>query len=220
MGKSAAQVKAGPHAEEGDVKRAAGHIKGMMTRRERKKEMTGREREIEWKLNEGVRRQEEGLRMWGDIGGGEESDGRESDGSSVEEDEMEIIAGERAEEDSEVEIIGHQRAPGIEEESDDEPIEHRRAPPAPRWMPKIEEEESDSDDDVPVRPSRKARWMPRIEEEDSENESSHDVPVTRRTNRRTARWRPIVEDEESDSETEVPLRRDPQYLRFRSQKVC
>jgi hypothetical protein len=66
VGKSAAEIKAGPHAEERYVRRAAAHLKGQATKRKKaeKDGKTKREREIEDKLEEGVRRQEAGLKMW------------------------------------------------------------------------------------------------------------------------------------------------------------
>ncbi|KAF1847093.1 uncharacterized protein K460DRAFT_279972 [Cucurbitaria berberidis CBS 394.84] len=63
LNKTVAEVKAGPHAEENDVKRAQGHLKGLQTRKNKKKVLTAREKEIEWKLREGARRQEMSLRM-------------------------------------------------------------------------------------------------------------------------------------------------------------
>ncbi|KAI1537432.1 hypothetical protein PtrSN001C_006116 [Pyrenophora tritici-repentis] len=53
IGKTAAHIKAGPFAEEQDVKKAAANLKGMQTRMNKKKEMTAREREVDEKLTEG-----------------------------------------------------------------------------------------------------------------------------------------------------------------------
>ncbi|KAH7067451.1 hypothetical protein BKA63DRAFT_582333 [Paraphoma chrysanthemicola] len=73
-GKSAAEVKAGPHAEAKDVRRAEGNLKGLATRNEKKAVKSKRQREMEEKLREGLRRQdakgkmcdsdEDGERVW------------------------------------------------------------------------------------------------------------------------------------------------------------
>lgn len=44
-GKSQAEIKAGPHADEADVRRAAGHLKGLKTRQSKRKGLTAREKE-------------------------------------------------------------------------------------------------------------------------------------------------------------------------------
>jgi hypothetical protein len=66
VGKSAAEVKAGPHAEEKDVSRVAANLKGLATKKRKKVGKTAREREIEAKLAEGLRRLKARLRMYDD----------------------------------------------------------------------------------------------------------------------------------------------------------
>jgi hypothetical protein len=66
VGKSAAEVKAGPHAEEKDVRRATANLKGLATKKRKKVGKTAREREIEAKLAEGLRRLKARLRMYDD----------------------------------------------------------------------------------------------------------------------------------------------------------
>jgi hypothetical protein len=63
VGKTAAEIKAGPYADEADVKKAASNLKGLETRRKKKKGLTGREAETEWKLREGLRRQGRRMKM-------------------------------------------------------------------------------------------------------------------------------------------------------------
>jgi hypothetical protein len=93
VGKTAAETKAGPHADEYDVKRAAAHLKGLQTKKNKKKVLTVREKEIEWKLKEGMRRQKAGLKMWdGEEDENESEEDSETDGSK-EESEDEVVAG-------------------------------------------------------------------------------------------------------------------------------
>jgi hypothetical protein len=66
VGKSTAEMKAGPHAEEKDVRRATANLKGQETKKRKKVGKTAREREIEAKLAEGLRRMKARLRMWDD----------------------------------------------------------------------------------------------------------------------------------------------------------
>lgn len=55
VGRTAAEIKAGPLADEQDVRRARAYLKGQETKRGRRKGLTGREKEIGWKLVEGLR---------------------------------------------------------------------------------------------------------------------------------------------------------------------
>ena len=64
------------------VKRAAAHLKGQQTKRDKKKGPTAREKEIEWKLREGLMRQEAVEKM-GDWESEEEDDGEEEDEKDV-----------------------------------------------------------------------------------------------------------------------------------------
>jgi hypothetical protein len=70
VGKSIPEVKAGPHVEEKDVRRAIAHLKGLATKKLKKTSKTAREKEIEHKLEEGLRRQEAGLPMHDGDGAG------------------------------------------------------------------------------------------------------------------------------------------------------
>ena len=62
MGKTIAEVKAGPHAEPRDAKRAIAHLKGQATKKLKKVNKTAKQRDIDHKLEEGLRRQEGGSR--------------------------------------------------------------------------------------------------------------------------------------------------------------
>jgi hypothetical protein len=90
-GKSAAEVKAGPRTEKKDVRRAAGHLKGLATKKEKKVEKSKRVREIESKLVEGLRRQERKEKMCDSDEEGERS-WSESDSDSASETELEEMA--------------------------------------------------------------------------------------------------------------------------------
>jgi hypothetical protein len=68
VGKSVAGVKAGPWADELDLKRAEARVKGCEMKREKQQKkkgrgMTKKEKEKEEKLKEGLRRQKAGLSM-------------------------------------------------------------------------------------------------------------------------------------------------------------
>jgi hypothetical protein len=111
VGKTAAEVKAGAHADEAMVKRAAAHLKCLQTKRDKKKGLTAHEKENEWKLKEGLRRQEAGEKM-GDWESGDEED---EDDLDMNEDE----GGDDHHDEKEIEDeggYGHQ----YEEMSDDE----------------------------------------------------------------------------------------------------
>ena len=69
--KSAAEVKAGPFVEERDAKRAEANIRGQQKMKSKKKGPTKREKQIDRKLEEELRRQEAGLEMYDDDGIGE-----------------------------------------------------------------------------------------------------------------------------------------------------
>ena len=67
-GLDAAEIRAGPHADDTDVNRARAVLKGTETRRRNRLEKTAgekskKEQEIDWKLEEGLRRQRLGLKM-------------------------------------------------------------------------------------------------------------------------------------------------------------
>ena len=94
LNKSPAEVKAGPHAEESDVKRATAQLKGLQTRKSKKKVPTARKKEIEWKLKEGMRRQKKGLKMYG-------TDSEETEGKSKEDDGSRVDGGATESEESE-----------------------------------------------------------------------------------------------------------------------
>jgi hypothetical protein len=91
-GNTAAEVKAGPHADESMVKKAAAHLKGPKTKTYKKKGQTAREKEIDWKLREGLRRQEAEEKMYDkdseDDENGSDSE-RDEDERESEEDEVE-----------------------------------------------------------------------------------------------------------------------------------
>lgn len=94
VNKTLAEIKAGPYADKRNIKRAVAMIKGLQTRKHKKKLPTAREREIEWKLREGTRRQEMGLRMWGADSETHES-GCDDDEDEEEEADMPIKRGVR-----------------------------------------------------------------------------------------------------------------------------
>lgn len=73
-GIDAAQVKAGPFATEVDVKKAQATLNGAETRRRNRLEKSQKQVRIDWKLQEGLRRQELGQKMY-------DSDGNGSDDS-------------------------------------------------------------------------------------------------------------------------------------------
>lgn len=90
VGKAAAEVKAGPHADKHDTKKAAAHVKGAKTKNNKKKGPTARKKQIAWKLEKGSRRQMNGERMWGwDSGEGNSGSESKSDTSEDEEDKQE-----------------------------------------------------------------------------------------------------------------------------------
>lgn len=62
-GKDAAQIRAGPLATQDEVKRAQAVLKGAETRWTRRPRKSQRKQEIDWKLEEGRRRQKHGLKM-------------------------------------------------------------------------------------------------------------------------------------------------------------
>ncbi|KNG52448.1 hypothetical protein DDE82_006296 [Stemphylium lycopersici] len=70
--KSVAEVKAGSFAEDCDVKRVEANIRGQQKKRSRKKRPTEREKQINEKLEEGLRRQKADLKMYDDDEGVEE----------------------------------------------------------------------------------------------------------------------------------------------------
>ncbi|KAF2825718.1 hypothetical protein CC86DRAFT_370637 [Ophiobolus disseminans] len=74
VGKSAVEIKAGPYAEPSDLKKAAASLKGLATKKSKKTCKTAKERDIENKLEEVLRRQEAGLPMCERDGDGEGSD--------------------------------------------------------------------------------------------------------------------------------------------------
>ncbi|KAF5846174.1 hypothetical protein GGP41_003618 [Bipolaris sorokiniana] len=89
MGKSRAEIKAGPWADEADVKVAEARMRGVETR---KKKRRGKgEREREWKLREGVRRAEEGEGSEDDEH--EKMEDEEEEGEEDEADEGETMEG-------------------------------------------------------------------------------------------------------------------------------
>jgi hypothetical protein len=68
LGLDGAEIRAGPFADDADVKRARAALKGAETRRKNKIERSGGEKskkqqETDWKLDEGLRRQQLGLKM-------------------------------------------------------------------------------------------------------------------------------------------------------------
>ncbi|USP81831.1 SPS1, Serine/threonine protein kinase [Curvularia clavata] len=79
VGKSQAEIKAGPHADEADVRRAAGHLKGLKTRQSKKRGLTAREKENKWKLNAAMRSQERSSRVEHHDEDDEEEDETESE---------------------------------------------------------------------------------------------------------------------------------------------
>ncbi|KAA8619086.1 hypothetical protein PtrV1_08515 [Pyrenophora tritici-repentis] len=140
IGKTAAHIKAGPFAEEQDVKKAAANLKGMQTRMNKKKEMTAREREVDEKLTEGVRRQEAGLKM-------RESDDSEDSDDSTENDD----------------------STGSDEEEKEDPKDRPiTAPKRRRQRPVVKNSEDEDQQDRPIAAPKRRRWMPVVE--DSEDE--------------------------------------------------
>jgi hypothetical protein len=80
--KSTAEIKAGPFADQLDVRKAESKLKELATKRIKKgSAKTVKEKEIESKLQEGLRRQEVGLSM------AEDDDGFDEDGDYSMEDE-------------------------------------------------------------------------------------------------------------------------------------
>jgi hypothetical protein len=91
--KSAAEIRAGPWADETDLRKAESKMKELETKRRKTVRKTSKQKEIEWKLEEGLRRQEAGLKMYED--GKDEEDAcddgdKVGDGENGEEDESEI----------------------------------------------------------------------------------------------------------------------------------
>lgn len=64
MNKSAAEVKAGLFADEEDVRKAQAKIKEVETKKRKRTAPTKKQTNIDWKLAEGLRRQEGGLDMF------------------------------------------------------------------------------------------------------------------------------------------------------------
>ncbi|KAJ4362460.1 hypothetical protein N0V83_010553 [Neocucurbitaria cava] len=212
LDKSAAKIKAGPWAEEHDVKRAAANLKGLQTRKKKKKGPTAREKDNEWKLREGIRRQERRLKMHDD------TDTEMTEDESEREIEEQFFNG---------------RAERVESE-DDMPIKRGVRKSAPKGRARLSTiPEEKSEDDMPIRrgvwsmaPRGRAR-PPTINDEESDSDSEEDIPLVRdpRYLRRgvcsmAPRGRarpPIIDDEESDSDSEedIPLVRDPRYLQYK-----
>ena len=139
IGKTAAETKAGPLADEYDVRRAAATLKGMQTKKGRKKEMTSREEEMEWKLKEGLRRQKVGLTMSDEedeesLESGEEDQGDDEDAEEEEEtfEDLSVLASRK------------RKRPVIAESDDEDQEEHVSAPaPRRRRRPVIEDSEDE-----------------------------------------------------------------------------
>jgi hypothetical protein len=67
--KTAGEIKAGPLADDAEINKASATLKGLETKRlkdEQKGAVARRQRGVEGKLEEGLRRQETGERMWDD----------------------------------------------------------------------------------------------------------------------------------------------------------
>jgi hypothetical protein len=64
VGKSAAEVRAGPYGEEVDIRKHASKVKELATKKGKKVTKTLKELEIEQKLSEGLRRQAQNLNPW------------------------------------------------------------------------------------------------------------------------------------------------------------
>jgi hypothetical protein len=79
VGKPAAEVKAGPHADEKDLRRAEEHLKRIVSQKLNKVAKTARQRAIDWKLKEGLQRQEVGL----DMHEANSGDGSRKQGSTI-----------------------------------------------------------------------------------------------------------------------------------------
>ncbi len=101
LNKTLAEVKAGPYAKESDVKRAAAHLKGLETKRGKKKAPTAREKEIEGKLRRGLQWQEDEEEEWEEAESETTSlsqhnlDAGHQEESSLDEDDMPIKRGVR-----------------------------------------------------------------------------------------------------------------------------
>lgn len=122
LDKTATEIKAGPHADEHDLKKAASRVKGSQTRKSKKTTLTVREKEVSWKLKEGMRRQEEGRSMCeDDVVTDEESKDDYDDEDGVDDDTVQQ------------EIDG-------DSEEEDAPVTRRGGRGARRWMPVIDEE--------------------------------------------------------------------------------
>ena len=131
VGKSAAEIKAGPHAEKTDIKKATAQLKGLATKKQNKVNKTAKEREIENKLEEGLRRQQAGEKMCDS-----DSEGYESEDEDLE--DLENFESELEDLDEEMPSAGSMARPGAES-----------------W-----ETLAESDSDVPLVP-KKVRSSPR-----------------------------------------------------------
>jgi len=139
IGRTAAEIKAGPLADEYDVRSAAATMK------ERKRDRTSRKEEMDWKLQEGLRRQEARLRMSDD-----EEDGDESLESGDDDDEDD---GEEEEEQGSYEdlsvaaVVRKWKRPVVEDSADEEEEGGQMgfSAPAPRKRKRAIIEESDEE---------------------------------------------------------------------------
>lgn len=111
----AAEIRAGPHADDADVNRARAVLKGTETRRRNKLEKSAGEKskkqqDTDWKLEEGFRRQQLGLKM------------NDSDESDIDTDRDLFVSGG---------IDSSSSGSSSDSDSDDEPLILR----LPRWRP-------------------------------------------------------------------------------------
>ena len=65
LGRTAAEIKAGPYAGPDVVKRAGASLKRMETKKSKRKAQTPRKKELAWKLSEGMKRQGRQSKMYG-----------------------------------------------------------------------------------------------------------------------------------------------------------
>ena len=145
IGRTAAEIKAGPLADEYDVRSAAATMKGVQTRRERKRDRTSREEEMAWKLEEGLRRQKARLGLEDDEEDGDES--LESGDDAEDYDEEEEEQGEY--EDRSVAAVVRKRKRPVVGDGEDEEEEGEQtgfSAPAPRKRKRAIIEESDDEE--------------------------------------------------------------------------
>ncbi|KAL6709110.1 hypothetical protein ACN47E_001926 [Coniothyrium glycines] len=215
--KSAAEVKAGPHADERDVKRAASHLKGQATRNKKRKGPSAQKKENTRKLEEGVRRQNNGEQMWdaeveeidqelsedganssssedGDSDRSEENRHKDGDGQRNRRDQQEVFESDSTEDD---EPLANRNAVIYLPDSDDESLYHGDGK-------STSGSSSDSDvqgDGLKTGQTRKANTG----RDDSDSEDEDESPATL-PNKHKRKRRLETEDVSTESEDEPSTR--------------